>query len=500
MRRLGALIAASLLLLLAVVAPVTGLWAGEPGLSLLEKGTWVEDPLGKPVIDRGPRGAWDHVAVDNPFVTREGETFYCFFEAENAEHQEQVGLATSTDLLHWTKHEGNPVLRAGPPGAWDHQAAKLPVVARHGDTYHMLYTGKDGRGHAAIGLATSKDLRHWTKVGDGPILPGRPGSWDPILTTCPTLVKRNGVYHLIYRGMTGFYRNQKLGLATSKDLLHWTRPDKPLAALDGIYSFATCAEPIGGTYVALSQRSQVESFFLSDDLATWTRGPRARFHPAAIETPSNPFVFQGRLWIVYEKRDRIGRSYLARGFVPPRPVLQAVPVRDDFAEASAARRRWHTVGGSWVFEGGKCRQTATGAEWCRAVAWTKKLSACDLTASVRPTGGKGWVGLCAAHGSGLYAFAIVHDGRKTARLFRSASGRWGKAEWVEDVPCEPRRNAPYALRIKVSGKTIQCFIDGHKVIEKSDPQPLAPGRCGLFTAGAAAEFDDVVLTGTPAKE
>jgi lipoyl(octanoyl) transferase len=43
-------------------------------LRLLEEGTWLEDPPGRPVIDRGPAGAWDHVAVDNPFVYREGDT------------------------------------------------------------------------------------------------------------------------------------------------------------------------------------------------------------------------------------------------------------------------------------------------------------------------------------------------------------------------------------------------------------------------------------------
>ena len=62
----------------------------------------------------------------------------------------------------------------------DHVAAKLPVVGRHGDSYSMLYTGKDGVG-ASIGLATSRDLFQWEKQGDGPTLPGRADLWDPLL-------------------------------------------------------------------------------------------------------------------------------------------------------------------------------------------------------------------------------------------------------------------------------------------------------------------------------
>ena len=57
----------------------------------------MEDPEGKPVIDRGPEGAWDHVAVDNPFIYIEDGAFYCFYEGENERRQEQVGIAVPRD-------------------------------------------------------------------------------------------------------------------------------------------------------------------------------------------------------------------------------------------------------------------------------------------------------------------------------------------------------------------------------------------------------------------
>ncbi len=458
------------LVAISILAPISALSQSEgPSLALLDSGVWVEDPLGEPVIDRGPDGAWDHVAVDNPFVIEDDGVFYCYFEAENVDGQEQVGLATSTDLRAWTKHGENPVLPAGPAGAWDHMAAKLPVVGRHGDTFSMLYTGKDGRGNGAIGLATSEDGLSWTKSGDGPVLPGRPGLWDPILTTCPSLARRGGRYHAIYRGMTGFYTDQRLGLMTSLDLRTWRRPDEPLAGLDGIYSLATCATPIDGTYVALSQKAHVERVYLSDDLRTWQPGPEARFYPGPIDTPSAPIIHDGRLWILYEKQDRIYRARLS--------------------PASEVPSGGQTVGGRWSFEGGVARQVSTGGDWARAIVG----QGTGITATVRRAEGTGWVGLHAERGEGFYCFALVHDGRDIARLFRTTSGAYGDTDWEVDVPFTP--GAEHRLRLAVSGDRISCEIDGETVITMRDTTPLDPGDVGLFAAGAAAEYHDIIPEG-----
>jgi len=466
---------------------------GAQGMALPLDGVWTEEPAGGPVIDRGPHGAWDHVAVDNPFVYVEDGTFYCFYEAENAGGQEQVGLAVSTDLLKWTKHKSNPVLRAGPPGAWDHRAAKLPVVAKHGETYVMLYTGKDGRG-AAIGLATSKDLLYWDKAASNPVIPGRPGEWDPLLTTCPAIVQRRGVYHAIYRGMTGFYANQRLGLLTSSDLLHWTRRGAPLAGLDGIYSFAVCDRSVDGTYFALAQQRPRKHAYLSSDLIHWRRGPTLAFSAGHIDTPSQPILIDGTYWILYEKGDRIYRARL--GPKPePVPLVQAeVPFRDDFQDAQRSASHWEPLVGVWQIVDGRYAQLSVGHEWSRALAHTRSMKSCVLQAEVRVAGGKGWVGLCFRGTDGLFAFAVVHDGRNIARLFKSKTERWGRTNWMADVPCEPHRDRPYSLRMDVSPEGVRCWIDGVKVIERSDPNPQRSGRAGLFTAAASARFGSVAVS------
>ena len=43
------------------------------------KKTWIDTPMGKPVIDRGSDGSWAFTAVDNPYVFVEINRYYCFF-------------------------------------------------------------------------------------------------------------------------------------------------------------------------------------------------------------------------------------------------------------------------------------------------------------------------------------------------------------------------------------------------------------------------------------
>jgi len=457
-------------------------------------GVWVEDPAGRPVIDRGASGAWDHLAVDNPFLYVENNVYYCFYEGENQRHNEQVGLAVSRDLVHWTKFEGNPVLRVGPRGAWDCKAAKLPVVARHGDAYVMLYTGKDGRG-AAIGLAASPDLRRWRKHGENPIVPGRPQGWDPIVTTCPSLVRKDGLFYTIYRGMTGFYVHQKLGLLASEDLLHWTRRDRPLHGLDDIYSLAICQSAINGPYAALAQERPPKHVYLSSDLVNWRRGPRLVFSAGHVDTPSQPIPVGDTLWILYEKDDRI---YRAR-FVPRTRLRRlheaTLPFVDHFDDPQKSACWWKPVEGLWTFAKGEYAQESLGADWNRALLNTPELASCTISATAQVLTGNGWVGLCFEGIDGLFAFAVVHDGRNIARLFKSKSARWGDVDWVIDVPLAAHRDRPYLLRMAVDRERLRCWVDGVKVIERSDPSLQRIGRAGLFTAAASVKFDDVRVSG-----
>lgn len=88
---------------------------------------------------------------------------------------ERIGVATSDDLLVWTRHHEMPVLQADArwyekwvEQAWPAEAWRDPWVMRDpaGTGWHMLIKARcrlgrlDERG--VIGHATSPDLEHWT--------------------------------------------------------------------------------------------------------------------------------------------------------------------------------------------------------------------------------------------------------------------------------------------------------------------------------------------------
>ena len=67
----------------------------------------------------------------------------------------QIGYATSSDRVTWTKYEGNPVVGTGT--GWEGERVYRPSVLKVSDTYKMWYSGKSTGLDYAIGYATSSD-------------------------------------------------------------------------------------------------------------------------------------------------------------------------------------------------------------------------------------------------------------------------------------------------------------------------------------------------------
>jgi predicted GH43/DUF377 family glycosyl hydrolase len=218
-------------------------------------------------------------------------------------------MARSTDGIHWEKSQHNPVLDVGPEGAWDGVVSKLPVVTRHEGSYYMFYSGRDKR-TKQIGLATSADLIRWTRHPDNPVLPSTPGAWDNLISTYPAPpLLIDGRWYLLYRGMAGYYHDQGVGLAISSDLVSWQRagaePLTPLA--EEVASLAVVGTAQG--YVGLAQAPS-RSYWVSDDLMTWRKQGLVKLSGEKVETLSNPIWFGGKWMVVYEKQDRICRAIL----------------------------------------------------------------------------------------------------------------------------------------------------------------------------------------------
>jgi hypothetical protein len=68
-------------------------------------------------------------------------------------------FAASYDLAHWTKWEGEDLMKSSEP--WDAKYAHKPWLIRHNGVVYQFYcaVADDKDQHRAIALATSKEMK-----------------------------------------------------------------------------------------------------------------------------------------------------------------------------------------------------------------------------------------------------------------------------------------------------------------------------------------------------
>lgn len=177
------------------------------------RGPWRADP--EPVLTPGPAGAWDSDQVSSPHVVRTDAGYALYYDGLSGATS-RIGMATSTDGIHWTKYNdpattepryaaGDPVL-AEQPNAWDSARVIDPNVVRADDGWVMVYQStpgptKFGAGVAQLGYATSRDGVHWTRSAANPVLSSTDHPrWKGIYLI--TLVRR-GPDYLLYFDVAG---------------------------------------------------------------------------------------------------------------------------------------------------------------------------------------------------------------------------------------------------------------------------------------------------------
>ena len=98
-----------------------------------------------------------------------------------------TGVAWSeapSDLRHWTRYAGNPVLS---PMDLDARAFERATIYKHftvedptrscGGRFVNFYNAADAVSHReAIGMAVSDDMLHWRRIGDGPVIENGSGA------------------------------------------------------------------------------------------------------------------------------------------------------------------------------------------------------------------------------------------------------------------------------------------------------------------------------------
>ncbi|NQT27156.1 hypothetical protein HQ585_17510 [candidate division KSB1 bacterium] len=128
-----------------------------------------------PAIVTGDPGSWDDRAVESGQCFKEGDTYYWYYHAYNEAGPDagyQIGVATSPDPTGpWTKYGENPILKTNEKNYWENQYVACPYVKKEGDTYYMWYNSSDKEWKGFICLATAKHpLGPWIKHAGNPII------------------------------------------------------------------------------------------------------------------------------------------------------------------------------------------------------------------------------------------------------------------------------------------------------------------------------------------
>jgi predicted GH43/DUF377 family glycosyl hydrolase len=163
-------------------------------------------------------GGWESAGTFNPAVILRNGKIIMLYRAQDKGGTSRLGYAESADGIHFTRRN-EPVL--SPEKDYEKDGGvEDPRLVQFGDTYYLTYTGYNKK-DAQLCLATSKDLIHWTRRGV--ILPAYKGRWNVRWTKSGAIVpeKIHGKYWMYFLGTTAD-NNDQIGLASSTDLLHWT--------------------------------------------------------------------------------------------------------------------------------------------------------------------------------------------------------------------------------------------------------------------------------------
>lgn len=153
----------------------------------------------------GRPGEWDQF-LETAHVMKVGNEFWMYYtgyipDPNRFVNPYEIGLATSTDGINWTRVSDEPVYRLAETGP-DNGAMTSPAVVRWGGVFYMIYFGWeiDDQGSFAdfrIRGATSPDGMTWTRRAE-PVF-GPPSDELPWLDVAlePTLMQASdGMFYL----------------------------------------------------------------------------------------------------------------------------------------------------------------------------------------------------------------------------------------------------------------------------------------------------------------
>ncbi|MFZ0690569.1 MAG: glycoside hydrolase family 130 protein [Acidobacteriaceae bacterium] len=208
-------------------------------------GPFVRPESGNPVIVPNPASVfadpirkspvrWEALYTFNPAAVVRNGVVDVLYRAEDdtgarqiGMHTSRLGLAESTDGIHFTRRP-TPVFYPADDGQqsreWPGGVEDPRIVEREDGTYVLTYT-QWNRVTYSVGIATSRDLEHWTKAGPA-FLEAENGKYAKLRYKSSGIVTVLHDGRLIAARLEGkywmYWGEGAIHLATSSDLIRWT--------------------------------------------------------------------------------------------------------------------------------------------------------------------------------------------------------------------------------------------------------------------------------------
>jgi predicted GH43/DUF377 family glycosyl hydrolase len=204
--------------------PNVGYEAGAAVIGLAWSDDLLHWELTDPILFPGDGAPWEHGGLYRPNLIVRDDIFYLYYNAktdllpksEGGGWHEQSGVATSSDLRKWTRYSGNPILRNGGPDSWDARFASNPFVVRNKNLWGMYYFGLDHHGVARELLALGRDSYHFAQVDEIIIDRGAPGAVDETFAHKPSVIFHDGALYHFYCAVSGKWPNEVRGISVAR--------------------------------------------------------------------------------------------------------------------------------------------------------------------------------------------------------------------------------------------------------------------------------------------
>lgn len=186
------------------------------------------DPIAKSTVH------WEALHTFNPAAIVRNGKIYVLYRAEDDSgtmqigmHTSRLGLAESSDGVHFTR-SATPVFYPAPDSQQDREwpgGVEDPRIVESEDgTYVLTYTQWNRKTYS-VGIATSRDLLHWTKYGPAfaHAANGKYGKLKYKSAGIVTTLKDNRLIAAQIKGKYWMYWGEgAIHLATSTDFIHWS--------------------------------------------------------------------------------------------------------------------------------------------------------------------------------------------------------------------------------------------------------------------------------------